>query len=60
MRKIRFELLEQFVRDDNGQDIANLAFKQIEENINKLKTLGIEVEMPEIVILNETEYKKTF
>lgn len=59
MQKIRIESLEHLVKDDNGQDIANLAFKLIKENIKELEILGIKIEMPEIVILNGIEYHKT-
>lgn len=59
MQKIRIESLEHLVKDDNGQDIANLAFKLIKDNIKELEILGIKIEMPEIVILNGIEYHKT-
>lgn len=58
MKKMRLELLEHLCAFSDPKQVAKLGFRLIDEQVKNLREIGIEVDFPEIVILNGIEYER--
>lgn len=59
MKKMRLENLEHLCGVYDPREVAKIGFKLIEDQIRELRKIGLETDMPEIVILKDTEYSRT-
>jgi hypothetical protein len=58
MEKMRVESLEYLCDICDPEEIAQFAFKLVDEQVIQLRKIGIETDFPKIIILKNVEYKR--